>query len=325
MQESRLISRIQDRTRELSRLNQHVVIGPGDDCAVVRTRSGDLLLMTVDHLVEGRHFEKLDLTAGMKDIESSLDLIARKAIARSISDIAAMGGRPSASLATACMPPGFTSALADRLFDAMHGWASHWNAPLVGGDIATTSKEQPGPLVLTTTVIGTPHPSRGPIARSGARAGDSIYVTGRLGGSLASGRHMTFEPRVEEGCWVAGLAGSTAMIDISDGLGRDAGRVGVASDVVLEIDGAALPLHEGCHWRTAAGDGEDYELIFTAGGEVPSVTPNGTLVTRIGVVKPMEASQSPDAAGSLRSRAGCIFVAEGREFDGTEMGWDHGA
>jgi thiamine-monophosphate kinase len=311
MRESDLLSHIYKRTEDLRAAFPQVVEGPGDDCAVIRTPSADQMLLTVDHLVEGRHFEMLDLV----NKRWMLDLIARKAVARSISDIAAMGGSPTAALATACLPPGFPQDAADELFDAMDRWARHWKCPLVGGDIAVTSREKPGPLVLTVTGIGTPHAARTSVLRSTAHAGDLLYVTGTLGGSLSSGRHLRFEPRTAEARFLCDALGPalTAMIDVSDGLGRDAGRLASASGLRLEFRAAQLPLSPAASdWRAAASDGEDYELLFTAhpNARVPATCPDtGTPITLIG-----------RAVGGQ----GCVIqLSDGAQVDALNLGWDH--
>ena len=298
MHESELLAHIEQRSRDLAGRGA-IVVGPGDDAAVLNLRG--LTLVTVDHLVEGRHFEPRTTT---------IEQLARKAVARSVSDIAAMGGRPTAALATGCLPFGYEQG--DELFDRMAYWARHWGCPLVGGDIAMSD----GPLVLTVTVIGTAHGSRGPVLRSTARAGDVVYVTGALGGSLASGRHLSFEPRVEEAAWVCDAlgAGLHAMIDLSDGLGRDAARVARASNVRIRLEAASIPLHSGvADWRTGAADGEDYELLFMADPAVSVAdrcSQSGTAITRIGTV-------SAGGGGVL------VSLADG-EVSVDELGWEHG-
>ena len=297
MRESALLEHIRERSAPL-RGRGAVVVGPGDDCAVLALPG--LTLATVDHLVEGRHY----------DPSLPVDLIARKAVARSVSDIAAMGGEPSCGLATGCLRDGFEHA--DELFDRMAHWANEFGCPLAGGDIAFS----PGPTVLTVTVLGRPHHLRGPVERSTANEGDKVCVTGALGNSLASGRHAAFEPRIREArelCTTLGHA-LTSMIDISDGLGRDAGRVAAASGVRIEIDSWRVPLAPGTRsWRSACADGEDYELLFTVKGdaELPRDTVAGTPVTVIGRV--------------VRG-AGCIARdEEGTVYPIGDMGWDHGA
>ena len=298
MRESELLAHIYDRSRGLTDSFAEVVVGPGDDCAVLRSASGDLTLLSVDQLIEGRHFEP----------GTPLDRIAYKALARSISDLAAMGGRPTAALATAALPESFQDA--DALFDEMHRVAADFACPLVGGDIALTT----GPLSLTVSVVGSPHAERGPVLRSDARVGDAVCVTGRLGGSFKSGRHLGFTPRLAEGAWLCDALGDRlgAMIDLSDGLGRDAGRIALASGVAFELDAPLIPCHPDVADALAAvSDGEDYELCFTARGEVPNRGPHtGTAITRVGRV----------VAGS-----GCTLRLEsGEVLDASQFGWEHG-
>lgn len=312
MKESDLLAHIQRRSANLADTFGQVVVGPGDDCAVIRTPAGDQFLLTVDHLVEGRHFEP----------GTPIDLIARKAIARSVSDIAAMGGTPAWSLATGCLPPGYPHG--NALFEAMHKWAGHWGCPIVGGDIASSD----GPLVLTVTVGGVmglatttqwadvpgiwgvkPSDVR-PVLRSGARPGDAVWVTGALGGSLRSGRHLTFEPRLAQGQLAAfNQFDIRAMIDISDGLGRDAGRIARASGVVLELDARLIPLApEAASWLDAARDGEDYELLMVGAHAPPGLT-------RIGSARAPAPGEPP-----------AVWMTDpyGQRHDIGDMGWDHG-
>lgn len=313
MRESELLARIASRANDLLRF-PGVLVGPGDDCAVVRigeesagatSRAAFDLLLTVDQLVEGRHFNALGSTPD----GATVDAIARKAIARSVSDIAAMGGVARFTLAAGALPDSF--AHADDLCAALHKWGMRWGCPVVGGDIAIA----PGALTLSVTVVGEPHGARGPVLRSGARPGDSLFVTGALGGSFASGRHLAFEPRIREGAWLCDALGDRlhAMIDLSDGLGRDAARIALASGARLEIDADAIPRHPGvADWPAAASEGEDYELLFAASGDVPASCPEtGVPITRIGHVV---------------EGAGCVIVdAAGAGHDARELGWDHQA
>ena len=273
-----------------------VVIGPGDDCAVLSLPG--LTLATVDHLVEGRHY----------DPALPIDLIARKAVARSVSDIAAMGGEPSCALATACLRNGFPNA--DELFDRMAHWALEFGCPIAGGDIAFHD----APTVLTVTVMGSAHPARGPVERSTAREGDRVCVTGTLGGSLASGRHATFTPRVREAQALCDLLGRnlTSMIDISDGLGKDAARIAKASAVRIEMETWRLPKSPAItNWQHAAADGEDYELLFTITDSAPLLREiRGTPISII---------------GRVTRGTGCVFIDEsGTLHIAQDMGWDHG-
>lgn len=305
MTESELHKHIFARSAALTERFSSVLVGPGDDCAVIATDRGDQLLLKVDQLVEHRHFKA----------HTPIDQIARKAIARTISDIAAMGGTPGWSLATCVLPPRYPHA--NDLFDRMQHWASELGAPLVGGDIATgPALPPPGmPLCLTVTVIGSPAPGRGPVLRSTARAGDEVWVTGKIGGSFVSGRHLTFTPRIREGRWLCDTLGPDlhAMMDISDGLGRDAGRIALASKVKIVIEGGRVPLNaDAKDLHSAVEDGEDYELLFTAapGSLRPDIMSVGLApMTRIGRVE----------AGS-----GCALeMPDGRVLDASQMGWDH--
>lgn len=271
-------------------------------------RIGNLdCLLTVDQVVEDRHFRR----------GTALDLVARKAIARSMSDIAAMAGSPICALATGAFPKSFDQASADELSAALKRWAEHWNCPLVGGDLASLPRES-DPLTLTVTVIGSVHPTRGPVLRSGAKPGDGIYVTGNLGGSFdpstGLGKHLTFEPRLAEARALADLLGPKlhALMDLSDGLGRDATRMADASGIRIDLQSDLIP-RAVPDWRRAASEGEDYELLFAAAGSLPSnlpgiVTGTTTLVTRIGTVSP----------GS-----GCFITDGSTSVNARELGWDH--
>lgn len=257
-----------------------------------------VVLLKVDQVVESRHFEP----------STPVDLIARKAIARAVSDIGAMGGSPLVALCACVLPARY--GYADQLFDAVSRWAMHFGCPLVGGDISTLVL--PGPLVLSISIVGRPHAVRGAVLRSTARPGDGVYVTGRLGNCVASGRHLSFEPRTREGAWLCDTLGDRlhGMMDLSDGLGRDAGRLALASGVGLELDAADIPRHDDCAtWQQAVGEGEDYELVFTAAGDVPATCAStGIAITRVGRVV---------------SGAGVVAMAGGATIDISSMGWDH--
>lgn len=295
MRERELLQRIALRSADLPSAFSHVLVGPGDDAAVLAPDPRPLVL-TTDHLVQDRHF----------DDQLPLELVARKAILRSASDLAAMAATPAWALATALLPMGYPHA--DELFDHMAHWARHFNAPLVGGDIATLPPHVQGPISLTVTMGGHAHT---PILRSAAREGDLAYVTGALGGSLTNQRHARANPRIEEAKQLAGLI--HAMIDLSDGLGVDAARVARASNVRIELDSHAIPIHhdaKGLH--AALADGEDYELFLTAPPEadIPSEI-NGTPITRVGRV----------VAGAP---AAMVLMPDGSTLDASDKGFEHG-
>ncbi|MEL7472661.1 MAG: thiamine-phosphate kinase [Planctomycetota bacterium] len=301
MRESQLLARIYDRSAAINAgAVEGVRVGPGDDCAVIEI-GGETIVMGVDQVVEGRHFEP----------GTPVDLIARKAVGRSVSDIAAMGAKPWLATATGALPRWVRSG--DALFEAMASWAENWGCPLIGGDISSSDE-----LVLTVTTMGKMAPNVRPALRRGAVPGDGVYVTGRLGGSLASGRHLSVQPRTFEGQWLAAMLRDDlhAMIDVSDGLGLDAARLAEASGVRIELDSSLVPAHFDSTWRGALGDGEDYELLFVVDADrarelgMRNVAPRlGTPISRI---------------GSVVAGQGCVVrTPEGEALDAATFGWEH--
>ncbi len=284
--------------------SNEIIVGPGDDCAVIRSGSGELSLLTVDQLVERRHFTS----------DTDLNLIARKAIARSVSDIAAMGGGPSWALATGVLPKDYQHA--DALFDTLSKWAQHWHCPLIGGDIAVHASPD-HPLTLTVTVGGSMPTGTSPVLRSGAEPGDLLCVTGPLGDSFRSNHHLTFEPRIEAGRWAA-INNAHAMMDISDGLGRDSNRMAKASNVRIEIHASKLAMNPGCkNWKQAVSEGEDYELLIALDSKTfadETSTQLSQLLDPIGTVRACEPNEKPGAR---------IVDSDGTLHDASQLGWEH--
>ena len=301
MNESQLHTHIYARSAGLvAGGSNEIVVGPGDDAAVLRSHSGELSLLCVDQLVEGRHFTS----------ETDINLVARKAIARSVSDIAAMGGEPSWAMAAGVLPNDYK--LADELFDALSRWAKHWGCPLIGGDIAIHN-EPLHPLTLSITIGGTMDRDTNPILRSGAHPNDLLYITAPLGDSFNSNHHLNFEPRVAVGQWAAKNK-AHAMMDLSDGLGRDSGRIAKASNVCIEIDASKVPMNPGCKdWQQAVSEGEDYELLIALDPKTPIDTSPTTLLGPIGVVRACQPNEKP----------GSTIVAGGVFHDAQHLGWDH--
>ena len=256
-------------TRSL-RLDSRVKLGAGDDCAVVET-AGRLQLLKSDCVIEGIHFFP----------DADPKWIGWKAMCRSISDIAAMGGTPLDALVTLAVRPDTEFAWLKRVYSGLEAAAKMYDVNLVGGETA----KSPGPFFLSVALTGTVEHGRY-VGRSGGRKGDWLYVTGKLGGSIG-GRHLRFRPRVAEARWLVGQFPIHAMMDLSDGLASDLPRLAMASRLGFEVDLANLPLHRGSSPENGLRDGEDYELLFAVppavkktirnrmAGEVPEIAING--------------------------------------------------
>lgn len=224
-----------------------VPVGVGDDCAVLRGEGRNhFLLFKTDAVVEGVHF-----TPGTPP-----GLIGRKALARALSDLAAMGARPVAAVITLGVPADESVRRLRAIYRGLEVLAKKYRVDLAGGE--TTRAAQ---LFLNVALIGE---CRGyhPVLRSGARAGDLIFVTGRLGGTQTR-HHLLFEPRLAEGEWLARRKIATSLIDLSDGLGADLPRLAAASALGYQLEEKAIPRTRGVTLETAWNDGEDYELLFT--------------------------------------------------------------
>lgn len=224
-----------------------------DDCAVVRpTKAKRWQLLKTDCVIEGVHFAP----------EAAPEQVGWKALCRPLSDIAATGGKPAYALVTMALNRQATSEWATRVYAGIAGAAGEFGVAVIGGDTAST----PGPSFLSVCVTGAV--KRGKcITRGGGRPGDLLYVTGQLGGSLPSGRHLTFRPRLEEARWLTRHFTIRAMMDLSDGLAADLPRMARASGTGFVLECARLPLAEGCVIEQALGDGEDYELLFALGAK----------------------------------------------------------
>jgi thiamine-monophosphate kinase len=223
--------------------------------------------------------------------------------------------RPVAVVATVVLPTGTTEARAWRLYEGLRDTAAAWDAPLVGGDLARTSSADPlAPLEASVAIVAVPRfAARGFALRSHARVGDGVYVSGSIGGAWAAdggGRHLDFMPRIALAHALDDLLGDAlgAMIDVSDGLGRDLGHVAERSRVAIELELDRVPVTRGVAPRAAIAQGEDYELAFTARGEVPAELA-GVAITRIGSVVAGD--------GAVRVRDGAA------SFDARTLGFEH--
>lgn len=237
--------------------NSATRVGAGDDCAVLDLGiPGQWVLYKCDAVVEGVHFTP----------ETSPERIGRKALARPLSDVAAMAGRPISALVTLGLPRQFETEWIEALYQGMAALAHRYGVSISGGETTTS----PQGIFLSVSVLGTVEQSRC-VLRSGGKPGDALFVTGELGGSL-SGKHLDFEPRLAEGEWLARHFPIHAMMDLSDGLAEDLRRLQEASGTGAELLAASLPISRAARLRAAAGgkppleaalsDGEDFELLL---------------------------------------------------------------
>ena len=263
MSEFTFIKKIRERAAQYS---SEVILGIGDDTAILPERVGRERLITADLLVEGVHF-KLDYTP--------LSSLAHKALAVSLSDIAAMGGKPEFSLLSIGIPKSLLTKNWDEFFDSYFALAEKFGVTLIGGDTSSS----PDKLVIDSIVMGSCKSGKA-IRRSTAKIGDAIFVTGTLGASAAglelllNGERMNAEknhsilahllpqPRVEFGMKAAEIIHS--MMDVSDGLAQDLSHICEESNVSAVLDAEEIPVAIGANFEQALHGGEDYELLFTA-------------------------------------------------------------
>lgn len=240
--------------------------GIGDDCAVLPGGRGNNMLVTTDMLIEDVHFRRADPPA----------LVGHRALARGLSDIAAMGGVPRWCLLSLAVPEWASAAWTKRFFAGLLDLAKLHKTPLVGGD--TSHARQ---AVADIVVIGEA-PRGEELRRSGARPGDGIYVSGALGGAGARNyAPVKIEPRLALGRFLRKKR-ATACMDITDGLSLDLHRLCVESGVAAVID-HPLPVVHGATLEQALHAGDDYELLFTAREEPPR-SYRGLALTRIGSI-----------------------------------------
>lgn len=256
-------------------------LGIGDDCALLRARSGEEIAVTTDLSIEGRHF-RLDWHPP--------ESVGHRTLARGLSDLAAMGARPLAAFLSLGLPRDLTRgrgrqpAWVHRFFDGFLALAETHKTPLAGGDLAES------PAAVADIVLVGAVPRGRALLRAGARPGDLLYVTGSLGGAAAGllklgelaaknpskppgiptkmqsllTPHLYPQPRIAQGLWLRRRGLATAALDLSDGLSTDLAHLCAESGVAAEVDAAALPIHRAATPALALHGGEDYELLFTA-------------------------------------------------------------
>ena len=234
--------------RLLRRTPPSVHAGIGDDCAAVKSgRRGFLPLLKTDCVVEERHFSTRDSAAA----------IGWKAACRAVSDTAACGGEPRFALVTCVVRPAQTKRWIDGLYRGIEKAARTYGFHVVGGELARTD----GPAVISVAMSGEVEPADF-VGRAGGRSGDVLFVTGLLGGSLSSGWHLRFQPRVEQARWLVRNFRPQSMMDLSDGLAADLPRLAKACGTGFVIDPSSVPRRPGASLEQALGDGEDFELLF---------------------------------------------------------------
>ncbi len=228
-------------------------VGIGDDTAVLRPPSGKELLFASDMLVEGVHFHRSEVSSNG---------IGWKALARNVSDIAAMGGQPVAAVVSLGLPPSTDIRLIRGIYRGLGRCARRFNLVLAGGDTVRAPQ-----LVIDVAILGEVKRGKA-ITRGGVRAGDALFVTGCLGNAYRSGYHARFIPRLEEAHVLLRLVRIHGMIDLSDGLAAGLWQLADASHVQLAVDAEAIPRRitpgEGASsLRQALTAGEDFELLFS--------------------------------------------------------------
>lgn len=286
--------------RRRAGLARGLVLGIGDDCAIYRPRgAGEDLLFTTDLLMEDVHF---------RHASHPPEAVGHKALARGLSDVAAMGGAPRFCLVSLAAGRSAGRQWIDRFYSGLLRLARRTGTPLAGGDLARADK------TACDIVVCGAVPRGKALRRDGARAGDAIYVSGRLGGSAlglerragrAWTRHVRPEPRLRLGVFLRERLGASAAMDLSDGLSLDLHRMALASGLEAAIE---PPLRfPGASAEQALHGGEDYELLFTVRPRVKVPPRHGNVpLTRIGRMR--------------HGTAGAVYLA-GRKLPA--LGYDH--
>ncbi len=290
-----------------------VLTGIGDDGAVLDCSNESVQIVVTDMLLDRTHFD-LRVT--------SAALAGRKAVAVNLSDLAAMACRPTAAFVSLAMPRQsdevkYGQHFARELYSGMDKLFQEYGFTLAGGDTNTWN----GPFAINVCLVGVPCGKKA-VLRSGARPGDVLFVTGPLGGSLFSGRHLTFRPKLQEAEWLAANIDVHAMMDISDGLSLDLTRLAAASGVAAIVDSDDVPIHSDVDQRNspdrrlaaALNDGEDFELLFC-------VSPNEA-EKMLEIAR--ETSLNFFRIGRILEGAGChLQSADGEISDINADGWQH--
>ena len=254
---SREVKLIQTITADLP-TRSDTLVGAGDDCAVIGNGKEYSLLLKTDAVVEGIHFQKSD----------PADKVGHKALARALSDIAAMAGEPNSAVITLGLPKDYDQGWVEKFYEGLNALAKSFEGAIVGGETVCS----PDRIFCSVALTGKVANDKA-VLRKNARVRDAIFVTGELGGSI-EGKHLDFTPRIKEAKWLAKSFDLHAMIDLSDGLGGDLHCICQASGVGAELWSDYLPVSRAAKIRAKQGDaakpavvaamtdGEDFELLF---------------------------------------------------------------
>ncbi len=324
-----LIDRIQKIVPKAD--HKDLVIGIGDDAAVIRIDDRRAMVITCDIQVENQHFRLNHISPYQ---------LGRRAMAVNLSDIAAMGGQPNFALISMGFPKSFPLADFDELFRGMRDQLGEFSAYIIGGNLSNTEKE----LIIDITLLGEISLDQ-LVTRIGAKPGDRIFVTGNLGGSGGGfyvlekygtyypkqfkslvKKHLQPIPRIDVGKKIAQSGFATTMIDLSDGIASDLNHICSMSGMGAEIDQKKIPLPEGIHEAAAISgksalhialhSGEDYELLFTIKPETPDAIihaiaqETGIAITEIGKILTRESGYH-------------LIDLNGRRIPIQPSGWDH--
>ena len=286
------------------RQNNKILVAPGHDCAAIKITEKKLIIATADQLIEGIHYSR----------NTSPAKIARKLIARNLSDIAAAGGAKNLfALCTIALSNDRKIKIKkwfDEFFASLGKYSAKFGLTICGGDIAKIAK--PKQSVITMSLFGESSEKK-ICTRAGAKAGDLLLATGKFGNSCKSNHHIEFTPRIIEADFLSGKYTNT-MIDVSDGLLIDSSRLAEASGLGIILDTKHIPLRKGADIKSALSEGEDYELLFALSPkklkELKEKWPFPTKLTTIGKFAKI-------AKGKVFSEEGIDLISK---FD---SGFDH--
>ena len=326
---------IEQIRRDFSAGSKAIMLGIGDDCAILRPPAGCEVLVTTDFTLEGRHFRR---------DRHPPESVGHRCLARGLSDLAAMGAIPLAAFLSLALPGTMLAESAGRdwiarFFSGLRSLGDMHRVPLAGGDTSESPGGKSGFILADIMLVGAA-PKGEALRRSAGVAGDALYVTGHLGGAAAElaailkrqrrtlkiattdgHPHLFPEPRLDVGESLLRRKLATACIDVSDGLSTDLGHLCRASGVCAEIEPATLPIHPlarklgaAAALQAALHGGEDYELLFTAPPSVLMPTSlAGVPITRIGSLKKQRSGQP------LMT----MLASDGRRVELQAGGWEH--